>query len=56
MKTCEICDKEINKLSQCRKCNNKVCPNCIIGLQCVDCVRDENEEDVRPSKFNHKDY
>ena len=48
---CEICDKETEKLSECRQCKTKVCSNCMIGRKCVDCVRDEEDDSGRPPKF-----
>ena len=63
---CEICEREvwtpstsrISDLAECRKCKSKVCNNCIIGNQCVDCIKDdeEGEAEDRHRKFNIKDW
>lgn len=56
MATCEICDKEEIKLSQCRKCKAEVCNNCILGNKCVDCTADEKDTNGGGGRFDVRGY
>ena len=56
MAQCDICDKDQDKLSQCRQCKANVCYNCMLGLKCADCAGEEEDDSSGVGKFPIKGY
>ena len=41
---CELCDEEVETLTDCAECGAKVCDDCRDGDMCVDCAGQQEVE------------